>query len=217
MNRREFAAGAACVLGTVALGLAGPVLAQARRPEDGGDYISLEKRVGIEAPSGKVEVIEFFWYGCPHCNAFEPTLVSWIKRQPADVAVRRIPVGFRDEMVPHQRLFYALEAMDRLGDLHEKVFHAIHTERNPLNREAPILDWVGKQGVDAAKFREHYNSFGISSKARRATQIADAYNVQGVPAIGIHGRYYTDGPLTGSMDRALQVTDFLVAEVRKSR
>ncbi len=217
MNRREFTAGAACLFAIAGLGVAGPVFAQGKKPEDGGDYISLDKRVPVDAPAGKIEVIEFFWYGCPHCNAFEPRLVSWIQRQQPDVAMRRIPAAFRDDMVPQQRLFYALEAMDKLGELHEKVFRAVHEERNPLNREALIIDWVGKQGVDTVKFRELYNSFGISSKARRAVQIQDAYKVQGVPAIGVAGRFYTDAALTGSMDRALQVTDYLVAEVRKTR
>ncbi|MES2786111.1 MAG: thiol:disulfide interchange protein DsbA/DsbL [Pseudomonadota bacterium] len=217
MNRREFAAGTACLMATAALGIAGPVFAQGKKPEDGGDFISLDRRVPVDAPEGRIEVIEFFWYGCPHCNAFEPRLVSWIQRQQPDVAVRRIPAAFRDDMVPQQRLFYALEAMGKVEELHDKVFRAIHEERNPLNREALIVDWVGKQGVDPAKFRELYNSLGVLSKARRAVQIQDAYKVQGVPAIGVAGRFYTDAALAGSMDRALQVTDYLVAETRKSR
>jgi thiol:disulfide interchange protein DsbA len=217
MNRRDFSAGAACVLATAALGVPGALFAQAKKPEEGTEYVTLDKRVNSEAPQGKVEVIEFFWYSCPHCNAFEPRLEAWIKKQPADVVVRRVPVAFRDDFVPQQRLFYTLEAMGKLDELHGKVFQAIHANREPINREDSILAWAGKQGLDTTKFKELYNSFSVTGKARRATQLQEAFQVQGVPAIGIAGRYYTDGSLAGNMDRALQVTDYLIAEARKTR
>lgn len=215
MNRREFSAGTACLIGAAALGLPGLVLAQ-DRPQDGKDFRTLDKRVPSEG-NGKIEVIEFFWYSCPHCNAFEPRLVSWIRKQPADVVVRRVPVAFRDDFVPQQRLFYVLEAMGKLDELHGKVFEAIHTRREPTNREDLILKFAEQNGLDRAKFQELYGSFAISSKARRASQLQDAYGVEGVPAIGVAGRFYTDTTLAGNMDRALQVTDWLVAEARKSR
>jgi len=216
MNRREFSAATACVLGASAFGLPGAVFAQMKKPEDGTEYLSLGKRVAVDAPPGKVEVIEFFWYGCPHCNAFEPRLQAWVKKQPADVAFKRVPVAFRDEFVPQQRLYYALEAMGKVEQLHAKVFEAVHVNHEPTNREDLILAWAGKQGLDTAKFKELYDSFAVSTKARRATQLQDAFKVQGVPAIGVAGRYYTDATLSGSMDRALQVTDYLIAEARKA-
>lgn len=216
MKRREFSAGAAGLLGAAALGL--PTLAQAQRKfEDGRDFKTLSKPQPTEAGAGRIEVIEFFWYSCPHCNAFEPKLEAWIKKIPADVTIRRIPVAFRDDFVPQQRLFYTLEAMGKLDELHGKVFNAIHLERLPLNREDGILEWVGKMGVDKAKFKEQYNSFSVSTKARKATQTQDSFKVQGVPALGIAGRFYTDGTLAGNMDRALQITDYLIAEARKTR
>jgi thiol:disulfide interchange protein DsbA len=162
-------------------------------------------------------VIEFFWYSCPHCNAFEPKLVSWIKRLPPDVTVRRVPVAFRDDFVPQQRLFYTLEAMGKLDELHAKVFNTIHVEHQMIDKEPTILAWAEKNGLDKAKFLETYNSFSVQTKARKATQLQDAYKVQGVPALGIAGRYYTDGSLAGNMDRALQITDYLVAEARKTK
>jgi thiol:disulfide interchange protein DsbA len=216
MNRREFAAATAGVLGTAALGWPGLALAQ-RKPEEGKDYRTLDKKAPVEAPAGKIEVVEFFWYSCPHCNAFEPKLAAWLKNLPADVAFRRVPVAFRDDFVPQQRLFYTLEAMGKLDPMHGKVFHAIHAERAGLAREEQIVEWVDKQGLDKAKFRELYNSFSVSSKARRAAQLQDQFKVSGVPALGIAGRYYTDGELARNMDRALQVTDYLIAETRKSR
>ncbi len=204
------------MLGAAALGL--PQIASAqRRPEEGKDYRALEKRVAVEAPAGKIEVIEFFWYSCPHCNSFEPKLVSWIKSAPPDVVVRRVPVAFRDDFVPQQRLYYTLEAMGRIDDIHPKVFEAIHVQKQPTNKEDAILAFAEKNGLDRAKFQELYNSFAVSTKARRATQLQDAYKVEGVPAIGVAGRYYTDGTMTGNMDRALQVTSYLIAEARKAK
>jgi thiol:disulfide interchange protein DsbA len=215
MNRREFSAATACVLAATAIGLPPAAFAQGKKPEEGTDYLKLSKTVAVDAPPGKVEVIEFFWYACPHCNAFEPRLEAWLKKIPPDIAFKRVPVAFRDDFVPQQRLYYALEAMGKVDELHAKVFNAIHNQHELLNREDLILAWVGKQGLDAAKFKELYNSFSVSSKARRAVQLQDAYKVQGVPALGVAGRYYTDGTVAGNIDKALQVTEYLVAEARK--
>lgn len=215
MNRRDFSIAALAVAG--ATGLAGTAQAQVLKPEAGADYLVLDKRAATEAGAGKIEVVEFFWYSCPHCNAFEPMLEGWIKRLPKDVTMRRVPVGFRDSFVPQQKLFYALEAMDLLDKLHAKVFAAIHAEKQDLSKGEAIADWVAKQGVDKAKFLERYNDFSIASKAGKATQLQNAYRVEGVPALGVAGRFYTDGTLARNMQRALQVVDYLVAEVRAGR
>ena len=216
MKRRDFSVvcGAALAGSAVAPRLA---LAQAKPPVAGTDYMVLEKRASVEAPAGKIEVVEFFWYSCPHCNAFEPTLNAWVKGVGKDVSVRRVPVAFRDDFVPQQRLFYALEAMGLLDKLHGQVFAAIHVEKQKLERGDEIGDWVGKQGVDKTKFMEQYNSFSISTKATRGAQLQNAYRVEGVPALGVAGRFYTDGSLARSMERALQVVEFLTGEVRSGR
>lgn len=214
MKRREFSFGTAAAL--AATGLALPAHAQ-RKYTEGKEYQPIDKRAPVEAPQGKVEVVEFFWYACPHCNAFEPKLEAWVKKIPADVAFRRVPVAFRDDMVPQQRLFYALEAMGKLDEVHRKVFHAIHVEKQALNREDLITAWVDKQGVDKAKFAELYNSFAVSTKARKATQLQDAYRIEGVPSLGIAGRYLTSGDMAGTVDNALLVTDYLIAEARKAK
>ena len=217
MNRREFSAGAAGVLAIAALGLPGMSWAQVKKPEDGVEYLTLGKPVNTDAAPGKIEVIEFFWYSCPHCNAFEPRLVSWVKKLPPDVAFKRVPVSFRDSFVPQQRLFYTLEAMGKVEELHSKVFEAIHVQHQPTDKEDSILAWAEKHGLDKAKFQELYNSFSISTKARRASQLQDAYKVEGVPALGVAGRWYTDGTMAGNTDRALTVVDYLIAEARKSK
>lgn len=216
MNRREFSAGTACTLLVAGMGL--PPLAWAqKKPEDGSDYKTLDKRAATEAPAGKVEVVEFFWYSCPHCHAFEPKLVAWSKKLPPDVVLRRVPIAFRDDFVPQQRLYYALEAMGKVEELHPKVFHAIHNERKPTNREDAILEFAQQNGLDRAKFQDLYNSFAISTKARRAKQLQDQYEVDGVPALGVAGRYYTDATLAGGMDNALRVVEYLVGETRKAK
>jgi protein dithiol oxidoreductase (disulfide-forming) len=216
MNRREFSAATAGVLAAAALGWPGMALAQ-RKPEEGKDFRTLDKKAPVEAPAGKIEVVEFFWYSCPHCNAFEPKLAAWLKNIPADVAFRRVPVAFRDDFVPQQRLFYTLEAMGKVDELHAKVFQDIHVNHQPTNREDAILAFAQKNGLDRAKFQELYNSFSVSTKARRAKQLQDQYQVDGVPALGVAGRFYTDATMAGSMDRALQAVDYLVAEVRRGK
>ncbi len=216
MKRRDFS--------LTAISLAGlPLWAQAqgpaagKKPEEGIEYVTLDKRVPTEVDAGKIEVIEFFWYSCPHCNAFEPRFASWIKALPKDVVVKRVPVRFRDDFEAQQRAYYVFESLGLIDTMHGKLFHAIHTERQTLNTGAALAAWAGKNGMTEQKFSETFNSFGVATKARRATQLQEAFKVQGVPALGIAGRFYTDGSLAGSMDRAVQVTDFLLSEVRRGR
>ncbi len=216
MKRRDFSLAGGSMLAAAAFAQTTPREPFAK-PEAGADYFVLDRRAAVQAPPGKVEVVEFFWYNCPHCNAFEPMLEAWVRRQPKEVAVRRVPAGFRDEFVPQQHLFYTLEAMGLLDKLHARVFAAIHAEKLPLARGDNISDWVAMQGVDKAKFQEQFNSFAVANKASRATQLQNAYGVEGVPAIGVAGRFYTDGSLAKNMARALQVVDYLVAEVRAGR
>jgi thiol:disulfide interchange protein DsbA len=220
IKRREFSWTSGVALAAGLLGGLGPVSlsqAQAGAPSAGVDYQRLDKPVAVDTPAGKIEVIEFFWYSCPHCNAFEPTLEAWIKQAPKDVVVKRVPVGFRPDFAPQQRLFYAIEAMGLVDKLHAKVFQAIHVERQRLDTPEAIADWVAKQGVDKAKFMEQFNSFSVASKPKRAVQLQDAYRVEGVPALGIAGRFYTDGTLGKGMERALKVAEHLIDEVRKGR
>ncbi len=191
--------------------------AQPKKMQAGKDYLVLETRAPVDAPAGKIEVVEFFWYNCPHCNAFEPTLEAWIKTLPKDVAFRRSHVAFNDSFVPQQRLFLALEAMGLVDKLQAKVFTAIHTEKVNLATGDAITEWVVKQGVDKAKFLEQYNSFSVQTKTTRMTQLQNSYKVEGVPALGVAGRFYTDGGIAGNMERAVQVVESLIAEARTNK
>lgn len=211
MKRREFsltAASAALAAGT----FSASAMAQAR---EGKDYRKLSKPVPSEAPAGKIDVIEFFWYSCPHCNVFEPTFAAWMKTAPKDLYVRRVPVAFNGSFVPQQKIYYALEGMGKLEEVHAKVFRAIHVDRLKLAKDDDIFDWMGKNGVDVTKFKEVYNSFTVSNQVRKATQLQEAYGVEGVPSMGIAGRYYTDGTMAGSMQNVLQVVEQLTATARK--
>ena len=217
MKRREFSLSTASAVAASALTLpmAPSALAQARQFKEGKDYKRLDKPVAPEAPAGKVDVIEFFWYSCSHCNAFEPTLDAWVKTAPKDMAIRRVPVAFNASFVPQQKLFYALEGMGKLDEAHAKVFRAIHVEKQKLAKDDEIFAWIGKQGLDVAKFKEIYNSFSVSNQVRRASQLQDAYGVEGVPSMGVAGKYYTDGTMAGSMQTVLQVVESLTAMARK--
>jgi thiol:disulfide interchange protein DsbA len=187
------------------------------KPVEGKDYLSLDKRVPTDVGTGKIELIEFFWYSCPHCNSFEPQFAAWVKAAPKDVVVQRVPVRFRDDFEAQQRAYYVFESLNMVDVMHGKLFHAIHTERQQLNTPQALATWANKNGLPEKKFLDTFNSFGVATKARRATQLQDAFKVQGVPALGIAGRFYTDGSLTQTMDRALQVAEYLIGEVRRGR
>ena len=205
-----------CAAGATGLGLTTPVQAQAN-PVEGTHFVRLSQPLPTIAEAGKIEVIEFFWYGCPHCNAFEPTLDAWARKLPRDVVFRRVPVAFREEsFVAHQRIFYTLEAMGQLDAMHRKVFYALHNDRVHLDKLPEIAAFMAKSGVDGAKFQEVFNSFTVQTKARQAKQLSEAYKIDGVPALGIQGRYYTSIALAGSADKALEVTDYLIQRARKT-
>jgi protein dithiol oxidoreductase (disulfide-forming) len=209
--RRDFALS----LGAVALATMGPASAQSPAPQEGRQFVRLGQPVNVNAPAGKIEVLEFFWYGCPACNALEPALEEWIKRLPADVAFRRVPVGFSAVHETHSRLFYALEAMGALEQMHKRVFAAIHQGRQRLDRVGEQAEFVKANGLDPAKFEEMQKSFSVQSRSRQAKQLAEAYKIDGVPAIGVHGRFYTAGSLAGGGLQALAVADFLINRVRR--
>lgn len=205
MQRREF------TLSLLAAGTAMPALAQRVAPKEGVEYRRLPKPVPVEAPAGKVEVVEFFAYSCIHCFNFEPLLEEWDRRKPADVVLRRIPVAFSPAFESMQRFYFALEAMGQVERLHTKVFQAIHTERLPLTTPGPITDWVVRQGVDRAKFLEVFNSGATGTKAQRAAALQDAYMVEGTPALGVAGRFI----VPGQGPNTLVVANALIGEARK--
>lgn len=198
------------------LSLSGLVGAQGQKIEEGFDYRILPIAQPVDV-KGKVEVIEFFWYGCPHCYDFEPELSSWVKRQPKDVVFKRVPVAFRDDFMPHSQLFYALEAMGKGDALNEKVMYAMHKENKRLLTEPEIADWVASQGIDRNTFLATYRSFAVISKARAARQMAEAYRIDGVPTIVMQGKYVTSPSIAGTKAKAIIVMDYLEEKIRKNK
>lgn len=216
MKRREFSSRLlSLTAGASALASATCAFAQGE-PVEGTSYVKLSQPIPMAA-GGKIEVVEFFWYGCPHCSAFEPTLAAWQKKLPADVSFRRAPVVFREEpFTTHQKLYYSLEAMDLIDAMQRKVFNAIQIDRAKLDNLPEILTFMAKNGVDTGKFTEVFNSFSVQTKARQAKQLAEAYRIDGVPTLGINGRYYTSPSLAGTPEKALSVADYLIQRSRKT-
>lgn len=214
MKRRDFSgqlvgAGLGLVAGGRARAQGGPV--------EGQHYVRLSTPapVTLPSPDKKIDVVEFFWYGCPHCFTLEPMLESWSKRLPPDVALRQVPVGFALPHQTQQKLFYALEEIGQLPNLHKRVFNAIHRQNVRLNTEADIVAFVSANGVDGATFTTAFKSFSVATKCNRAKLLADAYKIDGVPALGINGRFYTSGALAGSHERTFAVADFLIQRARQ--
>jgi thiol:disulfide interchange protein DsbA len=166
---------------------------------------------------GQVEVIEFFWYGCPHCYALEPEVNAWLKKMPKNVVFKRIPAYPNENWGEMARVYYTLEAMGLLEKYHQKVFDAMHKENINLANKRIRDDWLGKNGVDVAKFNEVEKSFTVSSKVARAQQLTQAYKVDSVPRLVVNGKYYTSTDIAGGHDRVFAVVDQLVLREMRNR
>jgi len=189
------------------------MLVQAQ-PAPGVDYQELSPAQATDTP-GKIEVLEFFWYGCPHCYNFEPVLEPWVKKLPKDVQFRRVPAMFNEEYAQGARAFYALDAIGEEQRVHKALFEAVHTGSGlRVGNEAAITEWLGKQGVDTKKFAAAYRSFGVESKLNRAAQLTRAYKIDGVPSMAVNGKYVISASATNSRERLLEVTDNLIGRLR---
>lgn len=206
------------LLSVAALAFAGftAVEAQSAAPKQ-GTYRTLQKPQPAES-NGKVEVIEFFWYNCGHCNDFEPLLGTWLKQGHSDMDFKRVPVVYREDFMPQARTFYAFESLGKLEELHKKMFTAIHLERKPLNTVEQISAWVATQGVDKDAFMKAYSSFSVQSKANRAKQLTEAFEIDGTPTMAVGGKYLTAaGMAGGSQSDTLKVVEQLVASVKAKK
>jgi thiol:disulfide interchange protein DsbA len=183
-------------------------------PVEGKQFMRLAQPLASANVGGKIEVFEFFLYTCPHCFAFDPALTAWAKQLPPDVQLRRIHVGVGLMHKLHQRLFYALESLGRLGDLHEQVFKALQVEHLDLSSEQAITAWAVGKGLDGAKFGAAFNSFGAQTRLGQSTKLAEAYRADSVPALGIGGRFLTSPSLAGGVPQVLAVADHLIKLAR---
>jgi len=166
---------------------------------------------------GKIEVIEFFWYGCIHCYNLEPHIETWLKSLPKDVEFRRVPAVFNQRWAYDAAVFYALEAMGVLDKLHRPLFDAIHKDRLRTDNAQAMDEWLQKRGVDPKKFNDALKSFGVQSKARRATQLTLAYKIDGTPAMAVNGRYTVSAEQGRTQQGMLKTVDGLVEMARKEK
>ncbi|MCV2360691.1 thiol:disulfide interchange protein DsbA/DsbL [Paucibacter sp. TC2R-5] len=214
IQRRFFNAGLAGLAGIAAVGAPGLGQAQSDKPVEGKHFLRLAQPLASAGAEGKIEVFEFFLYTCPHCFAFDPALSAWSKTLAPDVSLRRIHVGVGAMHKLHQRLFYALESLGRLGDLHEQVFKALQIEKLDLSSEKAITAWAVGKGLDGAKFGAAFNSFGAQTRLGQSTKLAEAYRADGVPALGVAGRFLTSPSMAGGIPQALVVADHLIKLAR---
>ena len=193
-----------------ALTVAMPSLAQTV----GQDYTAISPAQPTE-DAGRIEVLEFFSYGCPHCADFNPLLQAWVAKLPGDVVFRKVPITFgRAAWANIARLYYALKVTGDLDRLESDIFKAIHNDRINLFEEKSLLEWVAKKGVDQKKFAEAFNSFGVMSQVKRGDQMAQAYKIQGVPALAVDGKYLVGGK---DFNEQLAIADKLIAKARSEK
>ena len=200
---------------TLLLAVALPAVAQPA-PEEGRDYVRLKTPQPVETGK-KIEVIEFFSYGCPHCGEFEPVLETWLKTLAPDVAFRRVPVSFQDKWVPLGKEYYTLVALGEEGRLSGDMFKAIHGQNAAMWNEKTFFDWAAAHGVDRKKVEDMYNSFAMSGKMNRALQEAKAYNIQSVPTIVIDGKFIVSTEKVGTHAAMIPVMDALIVKARAER
>jgi len=177
----------------------------------GGQFMELNPPQPVES-TNKIEVLEFFWYGCIHCYNLEPKIDTWLKTLPKDVEFRRVPAVFNDRWAHDAAIFYTFEAMGLLDKLHRPFFDAIHRDRLRSDNMQALNAWLEKQGVDPKKFEATVKSFGVQSKTKRAIRMTSGYQIDGTPAMAVHGRY-----TVGASDGMLEIVNNLVAAVRKNK
>lgn len=180
-------------------------------------YTELKPVQPIETAGGKVDVVEFFWYGCPHCYNLEPFLEGWTKKLPADVQFRRVPAVFNERWGHDAAIYYTFEALGVLDKLHRPFFDAIHRDRLRTDEQRALAEWLTKNGVEPNRFFNTLKSFGVQTKVRRATQLTVAYRIDGTPAMAVQGRYTVSAEQGRSQQGMIETVDYLVGMARKQK
>ena len=182
---------------------------QAQSYSEGKNYTKLTQGQTTQS-SNKIEVLEFFWYGCPHCYQFEPTIAKWKKNKPANVHFIRVPAPLNPSWMPHTKAFYALEIMGKGEQYHEALFNAIHVERKKLFDMASITRFLVSQGVDEKAFTSNVNSFAVEMRARQAMKLSKNYKLNGVPMMAINGKYTISAQQAGGYKALIEITNYLI-------
>ena len=203
------------VRGAAALWLAPAFAAVAAEPIEHVDYVLISPQA-VTIP-GKIEVIEFFYYGCESCNRLEPRLQSWLKSLPSDVSFRRIPALRRTAWVPLTRVYFALEQFGEIERLHEKVYQAVHEDGLNLGNSSELYKWAQKVGLDRGKLEQLLDSDLISAQVQRARDATLAYGITATPSFVVDGRYLTSGGMAGSLEALLPIVEALIDKDRMTR
>ena len=190
-----------------------PAIASAQQPVRADiDYRVIKPQP--VAVADRIEVIDFFWYGCPHCNNLQPALERWVGNKPADVLVRRIPAILRDSWAPHARIYYTLEALGEVERLHQRVYHGYHVEELHMSKPGVMSAWAQRNGIDRERWEQAYDSPEVRRKVEEAARLTRAYQVTGTPSLVVNGRYLTSGSMAESLNRVVDIVDGLVHKVR---
>lgn len=190
-------------------------LALRAQPRGDAGYSTLANALPVENP-GKIEVAEFFWYGCIHCYNLEPVIEAWLPKLPPDAYFRRIPAIFNERWAHDAAIFYAFEALGVLDKLHHPLFDAIHKDRLKTDNPQALAEWLTKNGLDPKKFDATMKSFGVQSKVKRAAQITASARIDGTPALMVHGRYTISAEQSGSREGMLASAERLIPVVRRT-
>lgn len=204
------------LLFTVGIAVLGVAEASPAAPVKGTDYTVLANPQPVDA-GGKIEVLEFMWYGCPHCGELDPYIEAWKKKQAPDVVFKRVPVAFRDDFIPHSKMMLALDALGLTDQLTPAIFNEIQKNRNYLLKPEAQTEFLAKQGVDKNKYLAAYNSFSVASGVKRTQQMTSDYKIDGVPTLVVQGKYETGPAMVNGLPETVQVLDYLVAQVRAKK
>jgi thiol:disulfide interchange protein DsbA len=183
-------------------------------PEEGFEYVAVA-RPFPNVSAGRIEITEFFWYGCPFCNAFDPELKAWLSRQPADVALRKVHPAMNPAWREHQRIFYTLEVLGKLDEMNARVFQALHERQMLLDTRGRIADWAAGEGLDRKLFLDTMDSPEVGARCERATELAKAIKLESVPSLVVNGKWMSSTTMAGTREGVLRVLDYLVARERR--
>jgi thiol:disulfide interchange protein DsbA len=213
----RLAMAAICLISTLAF-------ASPSSPINGAEYVTLKTAQAVQTTGARIEVVEFFMYHCPFCNALEPELAAWVKKQGGTIAFRRVHIPYTGQGDPEAHLFLTLQAMNKVDLMTPKILNAVHVERKRLMKDDAIIEWVGTSGLDKAEFLNTWNSFGVMTALRRLPRVINDYGVESAPTLVVNGRYLTSPTHAGSrsvdrspeaaMKQTIEVLDALVAKAR---
>lgn len=195
------------------LSLALPAQARAESIDAGIEYRELSQQLRAE-PGDDIEVLELFWYGCPHCWYLEPVLEQWLETKPDDVSFRRLPSTASPRWVPHAKAFFAADVLGELDQLHRPLFEALHKERRQVYNDDQLINFAAELGIDEGQFRRAYQSFPVDMRVRKSTDLGRRYGIDGVPAIVVNGKYVTSASQAGSTERMFEVINYLIEKER---